>query len=128
MAAGSVHIAVLARLCSMVESTGIPAVVTALRRLQPGLPAEVERAFPNLGAPDLLARFRDAAKRLCSQYATLQGVRLAKMMRKNVETPNWLKAKEPREVRLVRSLCMRQAMCGLTPPGRRSSTLCRTWR
>jgi len=58
----------------------------------------------NFNADDLLQRVREAAQGLINRYVRLQGKMLCKMIRKGIETPNWIKQKEPRDVRLVTEL------------------------
>jgi len=43
-----------------------------------------------------------------SQYVTVQGQKLSTMIRKGVETPNWIKRTEPRHVRLVVTLMLKE--------------------
>ncbi len=42
-----------------------------------------------------------SSRKLLAYYVKCQGSKISQMIRKAILTPNWLKAKEPREVRQV---------------------------
>lgn len=51
--------------------------------------------------PALCAEARGAAQRLLDHYVQVQGAAVAQMLRKSVETRDWLGTVEPRNVRAV---------------------------
>lgn len=51
--------------------------------------------------PALCAEARAAAQRLLDHYVQVQGAAVAQMLRKSVETRDWLGTVEPRNVRAV---------------------------
>lgn len=50
---------------------------------------------------ELCAEMRDSAQHLLDSYVRLQGLNLSQMLRKSVETRDWLNCLEPRSVRAV---------------------------
>lgn len=52
-------------------------------------------------AAELCAEARAAAQRLLDHYVQVQGAAVAQMLRKSVETRDWLGTVEPRNVRAV---------------------------
>eukprot|EP00698_Gefionella_okellyi_P016247 TRINITY_DN4647_c0_g1_i1.p1 TRINITY_DN4647_c0_g1~~TRINITY_DN4647_c0_g1_i1.p1 ORF type:complete len:777 (-),score=163.18 TRINITY_DN4647_c0_g1_i1:1697-4027(-) len=101
----SAYILVLAKFCRTFEQMGVSSVQSMVGGVAPG----VELIL--LGAQDLLDRFRATAKNLLVRYVDLQGARLSKLVRKSIETPNWLEAKEPRQVRLSMELVVTELVC-----------------
>lgn len=49
----------------------------------------------------LCAEAREAARRLLTHYVKVQGLVISQMLRKSVETRDWLSTLEPRNVRAV---------------------------
>jgi hypothetical protein len=54
--------------------------------------------------PHVLSVLDEVAALLLRRFVDRRGDALASMIRKSVEAPNWMKAKEPRDVRLVMEL------------------------
>jgi len=52
-----------------------------------------------IDVPNLERELGILTKRLLSYYVRSQGQKISQMIRKGIETPNWLKVKEPRDVR-----------------------------
>lgn len=70
--------------------------------------------------PALCAEARAAAQRLLDHYVQVQGAAVAQMLRKSVETRDWLGTVEPRNVRavmkrVVEDITAIDVQVGLTP-------------
>lgn len=57
----------------------------------------------NINTTDLVQRLASIAQKVLSQYMRVQGQKISQLIRKGIETPDWLSSrlKEPRDVRLV---------------------------
>ncbi|NWQ81581.1 VPS51 protein, partial [Columbina picui] len=87
----------LARLCLDYEATTISYVLTLTDEQFP--PQDGDPAVTP--AAELCAEARAAAQRLLDHYVQVQGAAVAQMLRKSVETRDWLGTVEPRNVRAV---------------------------
>ncbi|XP_061223907.1 vacuolar protein sorting-associated protein 51 homolog, partial [Neopsephotus bourkii] len=87
----------LARLCLDYEATTISYILTLTDEQFP--PQDGARAVTP--GPVLCAEARGAAQRLLDHYVQAQGAAVAQMLRKSVETRDWLSTVEPRNVRAV---------------------------
>ncbi|NWW97759.1 VPS51 protein, partial [Caloenas nicobarica] len=87
----------LARLCLDYEATTISYVLTLTDEQFP--PQDGDPAMTP--AAELCAEARAAAQRLLDHYVQVQGAAVAQMLRKSVETRDWLGTVEPRNVRAV---------------------------
>ncbi|KAM6359939.1 vacuolar protein sorting-associated protein 51 homolog isoform 3-T3 [Alca torda] len=87
----------LARLCLDYEATTISYILTLTDEQFP--PQDTGPAATP--GPALCAEARGAAQRLLDHYVQVQGAAVAQMLRKSVETRDWLGTVEPRNVRAV---------------------------
>ncbi|NXC76729.1 VPS51 protein, partial [Anhinga anhinga] len=87
----------LARLCLDYEATTISYILTLTDEQFP--PEDTGPALTP--GPALCAEARGAAQRLLDHYVQVQGAAVAQMLRKSVETRDWLGTVEPRNVRAV---------------------------
>ncbi|NXJ68000.1 VPS51 protein, partial [Rostratula benghalensis] len=87
----------LARLCLDYEATTISYILTLTDEQFP--PEDTGPAVAP--GPALCAEARGAAQRLLDHYVQVQGAAVAQMLRKSVETRDWLGTVEPRNVRAV---------------------------
>lgn len=75
---------------------------TGLRPLMSPCPVYLQDTGPAVTpGPALGAEARGAAQRLLDHYVQVQGAAVAQMLRKSVETRDWLGTVEPRNVRAV---------------------------
>ncbi|XP_068253828.1 vacuolar protein sorting-associated protein 51 homolog isoform X2 [Nyctibius grandis] len=87
----------LARLCLDYEATTVSYILTLTDEQFP--PQDAGPAVTP--GPALCAEARGAAQRLLDHYVQVQGAAVAQMLRKSVETRDWLGTVEPRNVRAV---------------------------
>ncbi|KAJ7420785.1 Vacuolar protein sorting-associated protein 51 like protein [Willisornis vidua] len=87
----------LARLCLDYESSTISYILTLTDEQFP----PQDSGPPVTPGPALCAEARAAAQRLLDHYVQVQGAAVAQMLRKSVETRDWLGTVEPRNVRAV---------------------------
>ncbi|KAF1460904.1 hypothetical protein FQV24_0000543, partial [Spheniscus mendiculus] len=87
----------LARLCLDYEATTVSYILTLTDEQFP--PEDTGPAVTP--GPALCAEARGAAQRLLDHYVQVQGAAVAQMLRKSVETRDWLGTVEPRNVRAV---------------------------
>ncbi|KAM6075555.1 vacuolar protein sorting-associated protein 51 homolog [Chlamydotis macqueenii] len=87
----------LARLCLDYEATTVSYILTLTDEQFP--PQDSGPAVTP--GPALCAEARGAAQRLLDHYVQVQGAAVAQMLRKSVETRDWLGTVEPRNVRAV---------------------------
>ncbi|XP_009332419.1 PREDICTED: vacuolar protein sorting-associated protein 51 homolog [Pygoscelis adeliae] len=87
----------LARLCLDYEATTVSYILTLTDEQFP--PQDTGPAVTP--GPALCAEARGAAQRLLDHYVQVQGAAVAQMLRKSVETRDWLGTVEPRNVRAV---------------------------
>ncbi|XP_064019571.1 vacuolar protein sorting-associated protein 51 homolog [Pogoniulus pusillus] len=87
----------LSRLCLDYEATTISYILTLTDEQFP--PQDTDPAVTP--GPALCAEARAAAQRLLDSYVQVQGAAVAQMLRKSVETRDWLGTVEPRNVRAV---------------------------
>ncbi|XP_071618244.1 vacuolar protein sorting-associated protein 51 homolog isoform X1 [Heliangelus exortis] len=87
----------LARLCLDYEATTISYILTLTDEQFP----PQDTGLVVTPGPSLCAEARGAAQRLLDHYVQVQGAAVAQMLRKSVETRDWLGTVEPRNVRAV---------------------------
>eukprot|EP01132_Coremiostelium_polycephalum_P008400 gene8400-10316_t len=100
---------VLSSVCSFIETKGINQVVhtmndfiTTVKHGMHAIPSQQEMTIISFNAPELSKRIRETSQKILTVYSRLQSNRVEKFLRKGLEsTPNWLKLKEPRDVRTV---------------------------
>jgi len=86
----------LARVSNEIQSNGVPHVQNLLQNL-----AEFSSFSPesDINVPDLVRRLGQSTRKLLAYYVKCQGQDLSQMIRKCIETANWLSMREPRGVR-----------------------------
>ncbi|XP_067656588.1 vacuolar protein sorting-associated protein 51 homolog [Haliotis asinina] len=87
---------VLSRFCLDLENASISYLITLTE--EQFLLAEKSQVTP---VADLWAMAKDTAQKLLNHYVRVQGLTISQMMRKSVETRDWLNTIEPRNVRAV---------------------------
>lgn len=105
----------LARMCHHLQSWGIPHVHTLLLDLaaMSPLPAELSvsttKLWPmiftlvsQISLPDIVEKLFQAASKLQAFYVKRQGQLLSGMVHLGINSTQWLRLKEPRDVRQVR--------------------------
>uniref|UniRef100_A0A7S4L5S8 Vacuolar protein sorting-associated protein 51 homolog n=1 Tax=Paramoeba aestuarina TaxID=180227 RepID=A0A7S4L5S8_9EUKA len=85
----------LSQFCATFRTTGVRSVQRMLREL----PTEAD--YVQLQTAALADRLRDCTVELLKQYVGAQARRLSRMIRKTIDTPDWMESKEPRGVRPV---------------------------
>jgi len=91
----SSYLLCLAQFCATFQTLGIQNVQRLLREL----PHEADE--PQLHSAALADRLLECTNELLRQYVCSQAMRLSTMIRKTVDTPDWMFTKEPRTVRPV---------------------------
>jgi len=116
---------VLSKLSVNVEQITVPKVGEALTKSFSTIESmlrEVE-GEPAFSVHYLATRFRQLAESLLRQYVDMQWRKLSLLLRKAMATPNWLKCKEPHDVRMVADLFLQEVdemedeVEQLLPPG-----------
>eukprot|EP00003_Mantamonas_plastica_P027042 TRINITY_DN569_c0_g2_i2.p1 TRINITY_DN569_c0_g2~~TRINITY_DN569_c0_g2_i2.p1 ORF type:complete len:582 (+),score=182.07 TRINITY_DN569_c0_g2_i2:808-2553(+) len=79
------------------ETYGVAKVVSVLEGLFPSS----RESMVMVNAADIIKRFKETAKNILSFYVQMQGQKVSQMIGKSMDTTNWLKSKEPRDVRRV---------------------------
>ncbi|CAI7794512.1 unnamed protein product [Closterium sp. NIES-53] len=99
----------LARLSLFIQHTALPKLATILEtQFAPRnvrLDDDNEQLF---SSSDLMRQFHDTSEKLLQQYVDLEARKLHQMIAKSVSTPNWVKYKEPRDVRMVVDLILQE--------------------
>ncbi|CAI5930413.1 unnamed protein product [Closterium sp. NIES-64] len=99
----------LARLSLFIQHTALPKLATILEtQFAPHnvrLDDDSEQLF---SSSDLMRQFHDTSEKLLQQYVDLEARKLHQMIAKSVSTPNWVKYKEPRDVRMVVDLILQE--------------------
>ncbi|XP_011848986.1 PREDICTED: vacuolar protein sorting-associated protein 51 homolog [Mandrillus leucophaeus] len=86
----------LSRLCLDYETATISYILTLTDEQ-----FLVQDQFPVTPVSTLCAEARETARRLLTHYVKVQGLVISQMLRKSVETRDWLSTLEPRNVRAV---------------------------
>ncbi|KJE89559.1 hypothetical protein CAOG_001004 [Capsaspora owczarzaki ATCC 30864] len=92
-------ILVLCRLCIDLEASGVGTVVRIADELFPMSSANQKRTI--LPLDEMHKQLRTSSQQLIAAYVEAQGLLLSQMIRKSVETRDWLSTPEPRNVRPV---------------------------
>ncbi|XP_053685419.1 vacuolar protein sorting-associated protein 51 homolog [Sabethes cyaneus] len=88
---------ILSKMCLEMDKTGVHVLISLVDELY-----DIDSESPSLvHESDLCADMRDSAQQLLDSYVRLQGLNLSQMLRKSVETRDWLNCLEPRSVRAV---------------------------
>ncbi|GJP40703.1 hypothetical protein CLOM_g358 [Closterium sp. NIES-68] len=99
----------LARLSLFIQHSALPKLAAVLEtQFAPRnvrLDDESEQLF---SSSELMRQFHDTSEKLLQQYVDLEARKLHQMIAKSVSTPNWVKYKEPRDVRMVVDLILQE--------------------
>jgi len=71
-------------------------------------PGQQSTTFAQTTVPALTKKTRQAAQRLLSAYAFHTGQQLSHLLRKSIRTPDWLHVREPRDVRWVMEVVVKE--------------------
>ncbi|KAI0211198.1 Vacuolar protein sorting-associated protein 51-like [Lamellibrachia satsuma] len=122
------HISVVAdEFCEMAREKGIaaPALLLIMSRLCVNLEQStisyvltladeqfmIDDATRGTSCSQLCAELKDAAQKLLNCYVRVQGLMISQMLRKSVETRDWLNTIEPRNVRAVMKRVVEDVTC-----------------
>jgi hypothetical protein len=97
----------LACQCRELESTGITRIMNSLVDALPSAGRGPEGG-QSVDLPDLLKATKKSANRLLQHFVKMNGAKVSQMLRTSIETKNWLKVKEPRDVRVVITLILEE--------------------
>uniref|UniRef100_A0A182XN22 Vacuolar protein sorting-associated protein 51 homolog n=1 Tax=Anopheles quadriannulatus TaxID=34691 RepID=A0A182XN22_ANOQN len=89
---------VLSKVCLEMDRAGVHALTSLVDELYN---LDAERSGTLVHESELCTEMRDSAQLLLDSYVRLQGLHLSQMLRKSVETRDWLNCLEPRSVRAV---------------------------
>ncbi|XP_058124428.1 vacuolar protein sorting-associated protein 51 homolog isoform X1 [Anopheles ziemanni] len=89
---------VLSKVCLEMERAGVHTLTALVDELYS---IDSERSVTLVHESELCAEMRDSAQLLLDSYVRLQALNLSQMLRKSVETRDWLNCLEPRSVRAV---------------------------
>jgi hypothetical protein len=99
----------LARVWRRFRCFNVPNVSAALQSTLPPN-TDLDSALIMFKLPHVLSVLDEVSTLLLRRFVDRRGDALASMIRKSVEAPNWMKAKEPRDVRLVMELIAQDVM------------------
>lgn len=89
---------ILSRLCVDLEASTVSYLLTLTEEQ---FLLEEHPSHPLTPMSDLCNKAKDTAQRLLNHYVKVQGLSISQMLRKSVETRDWLNTIEPRNVRAV---------------------------
>uniref|UniRef100_A0A182MUN4 Vacuolar protein sorting-associated protein 51 homolog n=1 Tax=Anopheles culicifacies TaxID=139723 RepID=A0A182MUN4_9DIPT len=89
---------VLSKVCLEMDRAGVHSLTSLVDELYN---LDAERSSSLVHESELCTEMRDSAQLLLDSYVRLQGLHLSQMLRKSVETRDWLNCLEPRSVRAV---------------------------
>ncbi|XP_052862525.1 vacuolar protein sorting-associated protein 51 homolog isoform X2 [Anopheles cruzii] len=89
---------VLSKVCLEMERAGVHTLTSLVDELYN---LDSERSATLVHESELCTEMRDSAQQLLDSYVRQQGLNLSQMLRKSVETRDWLNCLEPRSVRAV---------------------------
>ncbi|XP_055679814.1 vacuolar protein sorting-associated protein 51 homolog [Lutzomyia longipalpis] len=89
---------ILSKTCLEMDQVGIHSLMSLVDDLYE---IESENSATLTHESELCAEMRDAAQALLDTYVRVQGLNISQMLRKSVETRDWLNCLEPRSVRAV---------------------------
>ncbi|XP_053675451.1 vacuolar protein sorting-associated protein 51 homolog [Anopheles nili] len=89
---------VLSKVCLEMDRAGVHALTSLVDELYS---LDAERSASLVHESELCTEMRDSAQLLLDSYVRVQGLHLSQMLRKSVETRDWLNCLEPRSVRAV---------------------------
>uniref|UniRef100_A0A1Q3F808 Vacuolar protein sorting-associated protein 51 homolog n=1 Tax=Culex tarsalis TaxID=7177 RepID=A0A1Q3F808_CULTA len=89
---------ILSKMCLEMDKSGVHQLISLADELYE---IDSENSTTLVHETELCAEMRDSAQHLLDSYVRLQGLNLSQMLRKSVETRDWLNCLEPRSVRAV---------------------------
>uniref|UniRef100_A0A8D8NUW6 Vacuolar protein sorting-associated protein 51 homolog n=1 Tax=Culex pipiens TaxID=7175 RepID=A0A8D8NUW6_CULPI len=89
---------ILSKMCLEMDKSGVHQLISLVDELYD---IDSENSTTLVHETELCAEMRDSAQHLLDSYVRLQGLNLSQMLRKSVETRDWLNCLEPRSVRAV---------------------------
>eukprot|EP00002_Diphylleia_rotans_P030187 TRINITY_DN6194_c0_g2_i4.p1 TRINITY_DN6194_c0_g2~~TRINITY_DN6194_c0_g2_i4.p1 ORF type:complete len:670 (-),score=117.72 TRINITY_DN6194_c0_g2_i4:43-2052(-) len=93
---------VLSRICLSIYETEIQATITYLQDLLPvELQDHISDHADNLNQEALKDHMHSTAVTLLELYVDREALKLSQIIRKSIAAPNWIKYREPREVRMA---------------------------
>lgn len=96
---------VLSNTCLEMEKSGIHTLITLADELYE---IDSDSSAVLTHETELCSEMRDSAQSLIDAYVRLQGLNISQMLRKSVETREWLNCLEPRSVRAVMKRCVEE--------------------
>lgn len=96
---------VLSKTCLEMEKSGIHSMVTLADELYE---IDSDSSAVLTHETELCTEMRESAQNLIDAYVRLQGLNISQMLRKSVETREWLNCLEPRSVRAVMKRCVEE--------------------
>ncbi|XP_055624234.1 vacuolar protein sorting-associated protein 51 homolog [Toxorhynchites rutilus septentrionalis] len=89
---------ILSKMCLEMDKKGVHVLISLADELYD---IDSENSTTLVHETELCSEMRDSAQNLLDSYVRLQGLNLSQMLRKSVETRDWLNCLEPRSVRAV---------------------------
>lgn len=89
---------ILSKMCLEMDKSGVHVLISLVDELYD---IDSENSTTLVHETELCSEMRDSAQHLLDSYVRLQGLNLSQMLRKSVETRDWLNCLEPRSVRAV---------------------------
>ncbi|XP_058463674.1 vacuolar protein sorting-associated protein 51 homolog [Malaya genurostris] len=89
---------ILSKMCLEMDKHGVHVLISLVDELYD---IDSENSATLVHESELCSEMRDSAQLLLDSYVRLQGLNLSQMLRKSVETRDWLNCLEPRSVRAV---------------------------
>lgn len=99
---------VLAQLSVFIEHTAIPNITEEIAVGFSGGGARSYEDGPAFIPAEICRMFRSVGDNLLHSYINMQTCKLSLLVKKSVATPNWLKYKEPRDVRMFVDLLLQE--------------------
>lgn len=99
---------VLAQLSVFIEHTAIPKITEEIAVGFSGGGARSYEDGPAFIPAEICRMFRSVGDNLLHSYINMQTCKLSLLVKKSIATPNWLKYKEPRDVRMFVDLLLQE--------------------
>eukprot|EP00250_Pteridium_aquilinum_P007966 c17563_g1_i1 orf=74-2464(+) len=99
---------ILARFSVYIEQTAVPKITEEIATSFIGGGARGPEDRPPFIPTEICRLFRATGEQLLEHYISIQSKKLSTLIKKSVTTPNWLKYKEPREVRMFVDLLLQE--------------------
>lgn len=98
----------LARFSVYIEQMAVPKITEEIATSFTGGGARGSEDRPPFVPTEVCRLFRATGERLLQHYISMRSKKLSMLIKKSVTTPNWLKYKEPREVRMFVDLLLQE--------------------